>query len=158
MCGKCPWPRDVWGHPVRLPAAVLGPVANTDVELPRRQAQPRRGREPVQHLSNILQSADAGSDQWARLLQPPGPRIRVAAQCKTEPSTERCQSSACAVAALGQTAYPSPGSHLAMLHLWPPVSRCARPAELNQVNPGLRPHSVMVLRAGFTPPVLAAPG
>ena len=137
------------GAPVRVPAAVLGPVANTDVELPRRPARPRRGCEPVQHLSNILQSADAGSDQWARLLQTPGPRIRVAVKRMTELSMAAARAAASAVSASKQTAYPAIGSRLAILQLWPPVSRCAGTAELNQVNPGLRPHSAMALRAGL---------
>ena len=144
--------------PVLLPAAVPGQVANANGELPRRQPQPRRSCEPPQHLSKILQAADVGADQAATPLQTPGPRIRVAAHVRQSLQRQWCQSSACAVAALGQTAYLSPGSHLAMLQLWPPVPKCAGPPELMQLNPGLRPHSAKVLRAGFTPPVLAAPG
>ncbi len=144
--------------PVLLPAAVPGQVANANGELPRCQPQPRRSCEPPQHLSKILQAADVGADQAATPLQTPGPRIRVAVERKTELSMAAARAAASAVPASNQTAYPAIGSRLATLQLWPPVSRCARPAELNQVNPGLRPHSAMVLRAGFTPPVLAAPG
>ena len=68
------------------------------------------------------------------------------------------RAAASAVSASKQAAYPAICFRLATLQLWPPVSRCGRPVESNQVNPGLRPHSAMALRAGFTPPVLLAPG
>ena len=44
MCWSRPWPHDAWSTG-SLACGFSCPVANTDVELPRRQARPRRGCE-----------------------------------------------------------------------------------------------------------------